>query len=438
MNSDKLNNFGHINTRNIKEAKDRFGTPIYLYDEKLLVEKCQAVLSMPNAFGLIVRYAMKANSNKTILQIINNENISFDASSLNEVRRATIAGINPDRIILTTQDVPENQDRKELERLILEGLKYNVCSLRQLYLIGGFAEEYKLNLSIRIHPGIGSGESSTRNTGDKYSCFGIHQSDIEEALKYADSKSIKFNQVHVHIGSGGDQEIWKQNIDRELSFIEKYFPHTETVSFGGGLKVARMPYETEANINSLGLYAKQKIEEFNARNNKKLKMEIEPGNYIVANSGYIITTVIDKKQTGSDGFDYIILDGGMELNARPLMYGSQHPFYIISKEGKLLSSEFNEESLNRIRQKMIIVGRCCESGDSQCLDSYGNIQPRSMANPEIGDVVVIGGAGAYCSAMAPFNYNSYTQIPEVMLTTKGELKLIRKKQSIKQLVINEI
>lgn len=438
MDSDRLNSFSYINTQNIIEAKDKFGTPIYLYDEKLLIEKCKTVLSMPNAFGLNVRFAMKANSNKSILQIINNQGILLDASSLNEVRRAIIAGINPARIMLTTQEVPEYQDKKELEGLILRGLKYNVCSLRQLYLIGDFAEEYRPKLSIRIHPGIGSGESSTRNTGDKYSCFGIHLSNIEEALKYADSKNIIFTQVHVHIGSGADPEIWRQNIDRELSFIKKYFPHAKIVSFGGGLKEARMPYETEANIESLGLYAKQKIEEFNVQNNRKLKMEIEPGTYIVANSGYIITTVIDKKQTGDNGFNYIILDGGVEVNARPLMYGSQHPFYIISKEGKLLSSEFKKESLNKFQQKMVIVGHCCESGDSQCLDSYGNIQPRKMADPETGDIVVIGGAGVYCSTMTPFNYNSYTQIPEVLLAVKGGLRLIRKKQSIEQLLINEI
>jgi len=304
VNNYKLNNFSEINTKNIKGAKEKFGTPIYIYDEKLIIDKCRAVLSMPNAFGLSIRYAMKANSNKTILKIIDNQNILLDASSLNEVRRAIRAGINCNRIMLTTQDIPEHRERKQLESLILKGLRYNVCSLRQLFLIGDFAEKHKLKLSIRINPGVGSGESSTRNTGDNYACFGIHLSDIEEALKYSESKGIKFNQVHAHIGSGADPEIWRQNIDRELSFIEKYFPHVEIVSFGGGLKEARMPYETKADINALGLYAKKMIEEFKVRNNRNLKMEIEPGTYIIANSGYIVTTVIDKKQTGVDGYNY--------------------------------------------------------------------------------------------------------------------------------------
>jgi diaminopimelate decarboxylase len=127
----------------------------------------------------------------------------------------------------------------------------------------------------------------------------------------------------------------------------------------------------------------------------------------------------------------------MEVNVRPLMYGSQHPFYIISKNGQLLSSEFDEESINS-QNHMVIVGKCCESGDSQCLDNQSNIIPRKMADPNIGDIVVIGGAGAYCSTMTPFNYNSHTQIPEVLLLENGQIKLIRKRQTLKQILINEI
>jgi diaminopimelate decarboxylase len=311
----KLNNFSNIDPGFIIKVKENYGTPFYLYDEDTIIRKCKMALSMPNAYGINVRYAMKANSNKTLLQIINNQGLLIDASSLNEVKRAQIAGIGLKQIMLTTQEISENRERKELEKMILKGLKYNICSLRQLYLIGDFAEKNKINFSIRIHPGIGSGESASRNTGDKYSCFGIHMSDIEEALLYVNKKSIKLTQVHVHIGSGGDPEIWKHNIDLELGFVEKFFPYTEIVSFGGGLKEARMPNETSADINTLGLYAKQQIEKFYQKNKRKLIMEIEPGNFVVANSGYVITQVLDKKKTGADGFDFIIVDGEWRLTS---------------------------------------------------------------------------------------------------------------------------
>ncbi len=262
-------------------------------------------------------------------------------------------------------------------------------------------------------------------------------SDIKKALNYAEEKGIRFNQVHVHIGSGGDPEMWRQNIDLELSIIDRYFPDAETVSFGGGLKEARMPGEIAADLTDLGEYAKEQTERFYENTGRKLKIEIEPGTYIVANSGYAVTRVIDKKRTGENGFDFIILDGGMEINARPLMYGSQHPFYVVSKDGRLLSSEFSEGSAVT-EFPAVVVGKCCESGDSQCLDSRGNIITRAIGEPDIGDIVVIGGVGAYCASMTPFNYNSHTQVPEVLFTQDGELKLIRAAQTLEQMTANEI
>ncbi len=394
---------------------------------------------MPNAYGIEVNYAVKANSNKALLQLIYNQSLLFDASSLNEVKRINSANIPLNKIMLTTQEVPEGNDRKDLEKMMKKGLKYNICSYRQLSLIADFAALNNIQLSFRVHPGVGSGESSTRNTGDKYSCFGVHLLDIKKALDYAKSKNLIFNEVHVHIGSGADPVIWRENIDRELSFVEKYFPDAKYVNFGGGLKVARMPDEKKADIKSLGTYAKQKIEEFYKRTGRKLIMKIEPGTFVVANAGYLITKVIDIKQTGEDGFTFIVTNGGMEVNARPLLYGSKHPFYLISKKGKIISNEFNLKSLDKVNDQRIIVGRCCESGDSQCLDDTGHIEPRVMGKPEINDFVIIGGCGAYCSAMTPFNYNSHNQVAELLLRKNGKnIDLIRKRQTLKQIYINEI
>jgi len=299
--------FGKATPYNIVYAILKFKeTPFYLYDESTIVQKCRDALSMPNAFGIDVRYAMKANSNMALLQLITNQGLHIDASSMNEVRRAAASGIHPGRILLTTQEVPEGADSVELGYMMANGLKYNVCSLRQLELIAKTAR-HGMPLSMRVHPGVGSGESSTRNTGDKYSCFGIHLTDLEKALKFADSKGLKFERVHVHIGSGGDPEKWRENIDRELGFVEQYFPDATVVNFGGGLREARMPDEKAADIKELGEYAKKRIQEFYQRTGRKLRMEIEPGTYIVANSGYLVTRVIDKKQTGEDGFRFLVL-----------------------------------------------------------------------------------------------------------------------------------
>lgn len=430
-----LNNFSKMEPASFSKAAQLYGTPLYVYDEALIVERCKAALAMPNAYGIHVRYAMKANSNRTLLQVIDRQGLLIDASSLNEAKRAVLAGIVPEKIFLTTQEVPAGEERADLEDLMKKGMIYNVCSMRQLELIADFAREHDMDLSMRVHPGVGSGENVTRNTGDKYSCFGVHREDLGKALALAEEKGVRFTEVHVHIGSGGDPEVWRSNIDLELSIVEEHFPDCETISFGGGLKEARMPNDTYADIEDLGNYAKEKIEAFYERTGRKLMMEIEPGTFIVANAGYAVTEVKDKKRTGSDGFNFIVTDGGMEINARPLTYGSEHPFYIITKDGKLRSSEFD---LSNIDYEGIIVGRCCESGDSQCLDSGQNIVERTMAEPEIGDLVVIGGAGAYCAAMTPFNYNSHTQAPEVLAAADGSLKLIRKPQTLEQIVENEL
>ena len=425
---------GAVTTDTILAAVKEFGSPLYLYDEKTIVEKCRQVQNMPHAFGLTVRYAMKANSSKALLQLIERQGLFFDVSTLNEARRAHFAGTPYSKMMLTTQEVPQENDRTDLEKMILSGLKYNVCSLRQLELIANFANKNRTMLSMRVHPGSGTGESATRNTGDEYSSFGVHLSDIDKALQIANNKGLIINQVHVHVGSGGDPEVWRENVDRELGFVEQYFSDAEIVNFGGGFKEARMPMEKAADIQQLGNYAKMRVEEFYERTGRKLHVAIEPGTFIIANAGFLVTTVLDKKSTGPNGFDFLILNAGMDANTRPLLYGSEHPFYVISKDGQLLSSEEDDSN----KRPQVVVGRCCESGDSQCLDSTGKAYPRKMAELDFNDYIVIGGTGAYCSSMSPFNYNSSQQLPEILVYNKEELRQIRKRQSLEEIMLNEI
>ena len=420
----------------VPEVARQWGTPAYLHDRAFIDNSCRQLLEMPNPFGLRVRYAMKANSDRTVLRVVTGNGLDLDCSSLDEAARAFAAGIPYHRMMLTTQEVPIGNDRKELEEMVRSGLKYNVCSLTQFLLIADFARETGIDLSIRVHPGAeGGGESQTRDTGSEYSCFGVHLNDVPTAVALASELGLRFTQVHVHIGSGGDPERWRENIDRELGFVDRYFPDADAVSFGGGLKVARMPGEKQADIAALGAYAAQRLTEFQQRTGRELKMEIEPGTFVVANSGYIITTIIDKKLTNE--LNFLIVDGGMELLSRPLLYGSEHPIAIVRRDGTLLSSEFDACSVTETKP-FGIVGRCCESGDSVRLDGAGNIVPLLIAEPEIGDYVVIGGTGAYSESMSPENYNSHRKAPAVMRTAGSKLVLIRKKQTRQQITQNEL
>jgi len=433
---DFLTQSDHL-ARTITQAVKMYGSPLYIYDEATIIKNCRELLSMPSGFGLTVRYAMKANSNRHILNLIRKLGLLFDMSSLNEVRRAKRACIQYDTMLLTSQDIPENADYEELEKMIQSGLQYTVCSVNQLKKIIPIIKRTEGKISIRIHPGKGSGVSATRNTGDPYASFGVLQSDLPVVRKLATENNIRFHRVHVHIGSGSDPRVWKKNIDNTLQWVEKYFPDSRIVNLGGGFRVARMPEEKNADIESLGNYARKKFQNFYQNTGRKLHMEIEPGNYVIANAGYIITKVIDKKYNKKKDFHFIITNGGMESNIRPLMYGARHPIYVITNNGKLLSSEFTAVENGFKTVKCVVVGRCCETGDCQTLNSRGEVAPRMIAEPELGDWIVIGGTGAYCSSMAPVNYNSYLQPGEVLITKDNNIQQIRRSQTIEQMVCNE-
>jgi diaminopimelate decarboxylase len=429
--------FTRLTPRQVVESAALAGTPHYLYDEAHLVERCRRVLSMPSAFGLSAGFAMKANSSRAILEIMAREGMGIDASSLNEARRARQAGVPAGRIMLTSQEVPEGQDRRDLEAMMRDGLRYNACSLRQLERVAPFARAQGIALSARVSPGVGSGESVTRNTGDKYSSFGVHLDDLDRFTAAARAAGVTIAAVHVHIGSGGDPAAWAENVDRMLAIVEKWFPDAKALNLGGGFKEARMPDEKPADVAALGAHAKERLEAFADLTGRKLHLVVEPGTYLVANAGWLVTQVVDRKSSGPDGFDFVLADGGMETNTRPLLYGSRHPFYVVSKAGELLSSEYDLPAARGAAER-VVVGRCCESGDSQSLDDHGHIVPRRMAEPAVGDLLVVGGAGAYCAAMSPFNYNSHLQAPEVLLRTDGRLRLIRRAQTLEQITANEL
>jgi diaminopimelate decarboxylase len=428
---------GPVTPARLVEAAALVGTPYYLYDEVAILAESARVLAMPHAFGLHVSYAMKANPSRALLQLVTRAGLGIDASSLNEARRAHLAGVPLDHILLTTQEVPQGEERAELERLMAAGLRYNACSLLQLERIADFAAARRMPITLRVNPGVGSGESATRNTGDKYSSFGIHPEDHARAAAFARERGVRIAGVHVHIGSGGDPESWRANIDRMLDITERHFPDATFIDLGGGFKVARMPDERAADVAALGAYARDRFREFAARTGRQLQMAVEPGTFLVANSGYLVTRVVDRKSSGPDGFDFVLCDGGMESSTRPLLYGSRHPFFVVSASGALRSSEFAGASPGEALAPRVVVGRCCESGDSQTLDEHGHIAPRPMADPAVGDLLVVGGAGAYVAAMTLIGYNSHPQAPEVLLRSNGRLQVIRQRQTLAELVANE-
>jgi diaminopimelate decarboxylase len=198
------------------------------------------------------------------------------------------------------------------------------------------------------------------------------------------------------------------------------------VNLGGGFKVGRMPDEPSTDLQDVGQHVRQELEAFREREGRALHLEIEPGTFLVARAGAIVATCVDVVDTGRDGYLFAKLDTGMPEVTRPSLYGAQHPIDILAT--------------GRSETDVVFVGPCCESGDilTPAPGDPEALAPRRVPRPGIGDLVVVGGAGAYCAGMATINYNSYPQAPEVMLEKDGALRPLRRRQRLEQIWENEV
>ena len=400
------------------EARERFGTPCYVYDRVTLEAAARRALAFPNAFGFTLRYAMKANPNREILRLFLSLGLHLDASSEYEVERATRAGFAPGQIQLTSQ-FPV----KGLQSIVERGVLYNACSLAQLDNFGKLFPGREV--SIRVNPGLGSGSTNRTNVGGPGSSFGIWHEHLEEATALAARHGVRLTRMHTHIGSGTDPVVWKRVARMSLGIAAR-LPEVRVMNLGGGFKIARMPEEKETDLQDVGEHVRQEFIEFRARTGRALHLEIEPGTALVANGGCVVATCIDVVDTGKDGYLFAKLDTGMNEVTRPSLYGAQHPIDVLATDA-------------REPAKAVFVGPCCESGDilTPAPGDPEGLAPRTVPRPRIGDLVVVGGAGAYCAAMSTINYNSYPQAPEVLQEPDGVLRLVRKRQTFEQVLQNE-
>jgi diaminopimelate decarboxylase len=400
------------------QVRDRFATPCYVYVRGALEAAARRALAFPAPFGLTVRYAMKANPSRGVLELFRGLGLHLDASSDHEVERALRAGFPAGSIQLTSQ-MPSRRLAEHLAR----GVLFNACSLHQLEAFGRAAPGQ--SVSVRMNPGLGSGSTNRTNTGGPASSFGIWHEHLDEVAEAAARHRLRITRLHAHIGSGTDPEIWKRVARMTLDIVAR-FPDVGIVNLGGGFKVGRMPEEPSTDLADVGAHVRLELEAFRERDGRALHLEIEPGTFLVANAGAIVASCIDVVDTGPEGYLFGKLDAGMPELTRPSLYGAQHPIDVLA-EGRGAAA-------------VVFVGPCCESGDilTPAPGDPEALAPRWVPRPRIGDLVVIGGAGAYCAAMATINYNSYPQAPEVMLEPDGTLTLLRKRQAPEQVWQNEV
>ncbi len=403
-------------------VEDLAGTPCFVYDEATIRAQAGVARCFPAPFGLFPRYAMKACPTRAILALLRDEGFGIDASSGFEVDRAIKAGFAPDEISLSTQEFPS-----DFARLVEAGVRVNACSLSQLRRYG---ERFPgTRVGLRFNPGIGSGGTGKTNVGGPSSSFGIWHEKQDEVRAVLEEFSLTAERIHTHIGSGSDPAVWQRTAYLSLALV-RTFPTVETLNLGGGYKVARVEGESATDLLHVGRPVAAALEEFAAETRRRIRLEIEPGTFLLANAGYLVAVVQDVVDTGEGGRRFLKLDAGMTELLRPSLYAAQHPMTLVHRE------DTGGETI----KSWVVVGHCCESGDlvTPAPDDAEALAERTLPVAQIGDWCVIGGCGAYCSAMSAKNYNSFPEAPEVLRTTDGGLKLIRRRQTLDQLLMNEI
>lgn len=418
------------------ECIETAGSPLYAYSLDKLNTAADECLAFPNAYGLTVRYAMKASPNGSILSFFNKKGICIDASSGYEVRRAMTAGIPAENISLSTQELPD-----DFAELVDMGVKVNACSVSQLERFGAHYAGTGQKVGIRINPGVGSGgfSSSTTgfsktNVGGPTSSFGIWHELITDGTvpDVVTKHGLTVERIHTHIGSGSDPEIWQSVASKSLSFC-KVWDTVTACNLGGGYKVGRNPGEPSTDLQEIGGPVTEAFRDFAKDTGRELKLEIEPGTYLVANAGALVCTVQDKVvTTGEEGHTFLKLDAGMTDVLRPSLYGAVHPLTILPGSGKA-------EDVGTDTESVVVVGHCCESGDLMTpkAGEPEALGERELRAAEIGDIVVVDGSGAYCAGMSTKNYNSFPEAPEVLVDFDGKAHVIRERQALTQIYENE-
>lgn len=402
-----------FSTATLREIAHTHGTPCWAYDAATIRQRIAAL----RAFDTI-RFAQKANSNTHLLRLMRAEGVKVDAVSLGEIERALAAGYTAggDEIVFTA----DLFDRATLDRVVALKVPVNAGSVDMLHQLGERSPGHRVWL--RINPGFGHGHSNKTNTGGEHSKHGIWHSDLPQALAAIRQHGLKLVGLHMHIGSGVDYSHLEQVCHAMVELVAKVDMPIEAISAGGGLSIPYRdgdPQIDTAHYFSLWDAARRQIAQ---RQGHAIHLELEPGRYLVAESGVLITEVRATKQMGRNRF--VLVDAGFNELMRPSMYGSYHRIDVLPGD-----------DTPRTLQPTVVAGPLCESGDVFTQGEGGVVQTRELPQAKVGDLLVFHDAGAYGAAMSS-NYNTRPFIPEVLVDA-GKMRLIRRRQSVAELLALE-
>lgn len=408
-----------LNADNLLRLPAEFGCPVWVYDAQIVRDKIAALHQFD-----VVRFAQKACSNIHILRLMREQGVKVDSVSLGEIERALAAGFDPkadgDAIVFTADVI----DEATLARVHELQIPVNAGSVDMLEQLGQVSPGHRVWL--RVNPGFGHGHSQKTNTGGENSKHGIWYADMPAALEVLQRYNLKLVGIHMHIGSGVDYDHLEQVCGAMVRQVLDFGQDLEAISAGGGLSI---PYrEGEEAIDTdhyYGLWsaARDKIA---ARLGHPVKLEIEPGRFLVAEAGVLVAQVRSVKEMGSRHF--VLIDAGFNDLMRPSMYGSYHHITALAADGRDL--------INAPRVETVVAGPLCESGDVFTQQEGGKVETRALPEVKPGEHLVLHDTGAYGASMSS-NYNSRPLLPEVLFDN-GVARLIRRRQTIQELLALEL
>lgn len=383
----------------------KYGTPLFVYNADLIVARYRGLYEYIKWPKLKILYAMKANYNIGIMNLLKNYNAFLDTVSPAEVHLALKLGFRIEDVLYTANNIT----KEEMFEIQKTGVLFNIDSLSSLK---KYAEAFPgSEVCLRFNPDVYAGEHKHVKTGGDLTKFGILLTDVNAVKEITDKYKIKVVGLHEHTGSGiGETDKVYESMNNLLNIADpKIFPHLKFIDFGGGLKVPYKPTSKKIDFAIFGEKITSIFSDFCSRYGRELEMYFEPGKYIVAESGYLIMEVNTIKNNRgrliagtNSGFNHLI---------RPMLYGSYHQIENISNpNGELKNYD--------------VCGNICETGD--CF-----AEQRELSEIREGDKLVIKNAGAYCYSMGSI-YN-LRSMPSELLVEGGNEYLITKRFSNEEL-----
>jgi diaminopimelate decarboxylase len=402
-----------LNPTRLQALAAAHGTPLWVYDAATIRERVASLKRFD-----VVRFAQKACSNIHILKLLREAGVKVDSVSRGEILRALAAGYaaGGDDIVFTADLL----DHATLATVVEHRIPVNAGSIDMLEQLGAASPGHAVWL--RINPGFGHGHSHKTNTGGEHSKHGIWHADLGAALAAIRKHGLQLVGLHMHIGSGVDYEHLAQVGQAMVGLVRETVAaghDLHAISAGGGLSIPYRDGDARIDVaHYFGLWDAAR-REAEALVGHALKLELEPGRYLVAESAVLLAEVRAVKNAGANRF--VLVDAGFNELMRPAMYGAFHAMSLIGAGGA--------------GQPTVVAGPLCESGDVFTQGPGGEVLTRDLPPARVGDLLVIHDAGAYGASMSS-NYNSRPLAAEVLVD--GDTSpLIRRRQTVEELLALE-